>query len=60
MSTFAVEFSTWRGVRCEGGLIPELRLGWITLWWCRGSLTNEMSRLRLALEAATHELRRTP
>jgi hypothetical protein len=59
VSTFAVEFSAWRGIRCEGGLIPELRIGWITLWWCRGSLTNEVARLRLALDLAARELKKS-
>ena len=57
MSTFAIEFSAWRGVHREGGLIPELRIGWVTLWWCRGSLTNEVARLRLALSEAAYELK---
>ena len=58
MSTFAVEFSSWRGFRFEGGLLPEIRLGWVTLWWCRGSITNELSRVRVALAEAAHELRK--
>jgi hypothetical protein len=54
--TLAVEFTGWRDVRCQRN---ELRLGWVTLWWSRGSVTNEMARLRVALEVATAELKAT-
>jgi hypothetical protein len=58
MRTVAIEFSPWRGIHFERGALPELRLGWVTLWWCRGSITNELSRLRCALAEAAHELRK--
>ena len=54
--TLAVEFTGWRDVRYQRN---ELRLGWVTLWWSRGSITNEMARLRVALEVATAELKAT-
>ena len=57
MSTIAVEFTAWRGVRFEDN---ELRLGWLTLWWRAGSMTNELSRLRIALADAAAELRGKP
>ena len=54
--TFAVEFSTaWRRIGFERN---EMRLGFVTLWWCRGSITNELSRVRVALAEAAHELRK--
>jgi hypothetical protein len=53
--TFAAEFSTaWRGVRIEQS---ELRLGWITFWWCRASVSNELGRYRAALAEAAKELK---
>ncbi len=54
--TLAVEFTGWRDVRCQRN---ELRLGWVTLWWAPGSVSNEMARLRAALEMATAELKAT-
>jgi hypothetical protein len=54
--TFAVEFSTaWRRLGFERN---EMRLGFVTLWWCAGSLSNELSRVRIVLAEAAHELRK--
>jgi hypothetical protein len=54
--TLAVEFTGWRDVRCQRN---ELRLGWVTLWWSPGSVSNEVARLRSVLELAEMELRAT-
>lgn len=45
------------GFGASGGLIPELRLGVVRLWCCRGSA---FGKLRDALSRACDELRRAP
>jgi hypothetical protein len=52
--TLAVEFTGWRDVRIDH---HELRLGWVTLWWAPGSVSNEIARYRAALGKAANELR---
>lgn len=54
MPSIVVELTAWRGVRFD---TPELRLGFITLWWCGGSLSNELARYRAALTEAADELK---
>jgi hypothetical protein len=54
--TFAIEFTAWRRVGFERN---ELRLGWVTLWWLPGSVSNEMSRARAALADAAQCLSTT-
>lgn len=54
MPSLVIEVTAWRGVRFG---TPELRLGWLTLWWCSGSLSNELGRYRAALAEAANELK---
>jgi len=54
--SLVIEVTAWRGVRFGA---PELRLGWLTLWWCSGSLSNELGRYRAALAEAANDLRKT-
>lgn len=54
-------FSTEIG-RCgwgvSGGLVPELRLGFVRFWTSDGSVVALLSRLRIALAEAAAELRK--
>jgi len=55
--TFAIECSTaWRAVGFDRN---ELRLGWVTLCWFPGSISNELSRARAALADAAQCLSTT-
>ena len=54
--TFAIEFTAWRRVGCERN---ELRLGWVTLCWFPGSISDELSRARAALADAAQCLSTT-
>lgn len=57
--TFAIEIGRC-GFGASGGLVPELRLGWVRIWTCSGSVVETLSRLRIALAQAADELRRKP
>lgn len=51
MASIGVDFA-WCGFGWEGGLLPNVRLGVVRLWWCRGSMFDRLSRLHVALAAA--------
>lgn len=56
MRTFAIEFG-WCGWGAAGGLVPEMRLGWVRLWTCQGSVVAILARSEAALRAARDALR---
>ena len=55
--TFSIELGSC-GWGCDGGLVPELRLGWVRVWTCDGSVVEMLAKLRVALAEAAAELRR--
>lgn len=55
--TWAIEIGKC-GWGSSGGLVPELRLGWVRLWTCSGSVVRPLATLRQALADAAEELRR--
>jgi hypothetical protein len=55
--TWALEIGRC-GWGVSGGLVPELRLGWVRFWTCSGSVVNTIATLRQALADAAEELRR--
>lgn len=57
MRTWAIETGRC-GWGATSGLIPELRLGWVRLWTCSGSVVSTIASLRQALADAAEELRR--
>jgi hypothetical protein len=48
----------WCGFGASRGLFPEIRLGLVRLWCCRGSVFDHYAYLRSSLETARCELRR--
>lgn len=46
----------WCGVGFAGGMIPEVRLGFLRVAVCRGWLLDHVRRYRTALTAASHAL----
>jgi len=56
--TFAIEFGRC-GFGVSGGLVPELRLGWVRMWTCSGSVISALSHLRTSLADAVAELKRS-
>lgn len=46
------------GFGWEGGLFPNVRLGLLHVWCCRGSVFDHMARINKALAGALHELTR--
>ena len=56
MRTFAVEFGLC-GFGASSGQVPELRLGVVRLWCCRGSIREQLRELRCSLADAVRELR---
>jgi hypothetical protein len=57
MRTFALEWGAC-GFGVSGGLVPEIRLGWVRLWTCSGSVVSVVARAQAALTAAAAELRK--
>jgi hypothetical protein len=57
MRTFAIEFGRCRW-GASGGLVPELRLGWVRIWTCEGSIAVVLEKLRTATADALEELGR--
>lgn len=55
-ATIAIELG-WCGFGYEGGLIPTVKLGVIAMWWCRGSISEQVRNLRCTLAEAARELR---
>ena len=55
MHSFGVDFARV-GWGVEGGLLPNVCLGWVRLWCCRGSVFVSLDRARKALVAAVAEL----
>jgi len=54
--TWAIETGRC-GWGVSGGLVPELRLGWVRLWTCSGSIVSTLATLRQSLANAAEELR---
>ena len=48
MRTYAITFERC-GWGISGGLVPEIRLGWVRLWKCRGSVISQLASMRVAL-----------
>ena len=57
MRTWAIEIGKC-GWGISGGLVSEMRLGWVRIWTCSGSVVIPLSNLRQALADAAAELRR--
>jgi hypothetical protein len=57
MRTFAIEFGRC-GWGAQGGLVPELRIGWVRVWTCSGSVMAILWSMREATAAALVELGR--
>jgi len=45
------------GFGIEGGLLPRLRLGIISFWWCRGTIGDRIARLHIALAEARAQIK---
>ena len=56
-ATCSIEFG-WVGWGASGDLVPELRLGWVRVWCCRGGVFNKVASLNASLRAAKDELSR--
>jgi hypothetical protein len=48
----------WMGFGVEGGLLPRVRLGVVSFWWCRGTIGDRIAKLHIALAEATAEIKR--
>lgn len=55
-ATIAFEIG-YVGFGYSGGLIPTVKLGVFALWWCRGSIREQLSGLRVSLAEAARDLR---
>lgn len=44
------------GFGIEGGLLPNVRIGVVRVWWCRGAIGARVIELSAALTAAKHAL----
>lgn len=56
MRTWALEWGAC-GWGWSGGLVPELRLGHVRVWTCKGSVVEQLAKLRRALADAAAELK---
>lgn len=57
MASFGIDVG-WCAFGAEGGLLPNVRLGIVRLWWCRGSIFDRLQKLHIALAEAAKELGR--
>ncbi len=57
MASAGIEIG-WVGFGWDGGLIPTVRIGFILIWWCRGSIRSRIAKLETALADALRELKR--
>jgi hypothetical protein len=59
MTSFGIDFG-WVGFGVEGGLLPNVRLGVVRFWCCRGSMFDLITRLNAAMTEAAMELGKLP
>ena len=59
MASFGIDFG-WVGFGVEGGLLPNVRLGVVRCWCCRGSMCVMIMRLHAAMAEAAMELGKLP
>lgn len=47
----------WRGFGYYGdALLPEMRMGFVAIWWCRGALREHVDAYRQQARAALRSL----
>ena len=57
MAGFGVDVG-WVGFGFEGGLLPNVRVGFLRFWCCRGTIFDRIAKLHVALADAAKELGR--
>ena len=57
VASFGIDIG-WCGFGYEGGLLPNIRLGIIRLWCCRGTIVGRFEKMQMALADALKELKR--
>lgn len=56
-ASFGVDVG-WVGFGFEGGLLPNVRVGFLRFWCCRGTIFDQVIKMKVALAEAAKELGR--